>query len=89
MSILLSKKYKNLDANSIDDNYVSINYGGKFFEYNDAKKIYEYYKKVLTNDLVDILVVGEVDSERIREYFTNNFKVNTYKKVKSCWRHHV
>lgn len=33
------KKYKNLDANSIDDNYVSINYGGKFFEYNDAKKI--------------------------------------------------
>ena len=38
---------------------------------------------MLTNDLVDILVVGEVDSERIREYFTNNFKVNTYKKVKN------
>lgn len=33
------KSYKNLDANKLEDNYVSLNYGGKFFEYNDAKKI--------------------------------------------------
>lgn len=62
----------------------SFNPYGKMEELNSItpEGLYEYYKKVLTNDLVDILVVGEVDSEKIREYFTNNFKVNTYKKVK-------
>lgn len=62
----------------------SFNPFGKIEELNSItpESLYEYYKKVLTNDLVDILVVGEVDSEKIREYFTNNFKVNTYKKVK-------
>lgn len=62
----------------------SFNPFGKIDELNSItpESLYEYYKKVLTNDLVDILVVGEVDSEKIREYFTNNFKVNTYKKVK-------
>ena len=63
----------------------SFNPFGKIEELDSItpESLYEYYKKVLTNDLVDILVVGEVDSERIREYFTNNFKVNTYKKVKN------
>ena len=63
----------------------SFNPFGKIEELDSItpESLYEYYKKVLTNDLVDILVVGEVDSEKIREYFTNNFKVNTYKKVKN------
>lgn len=33
------QKYKEIDSNSIDDNYVSLNFGNKFFEYNDAKII--------------------------------------------------
>lgn len=33
------KKYQSLDSSKIEDNYVSINYGNKFFEYNDAKTI--------------------------------------------------
>lgn len=33
------KKYQSLNSNDIDDNYVSLNYGNKFFEYNDSKII--------------------------------------------------
>lgn len=46
------------------------------------ESLYDYYKKVLSNDLVDIFVVGEVENEKIREYFANNFKINTFKKTK-------
>jgi adenine-specific DNA-methyltransferase len=35
----LKIKYQDLDANNIEDNYVSINFGNKFFNYNDALKI--------------------------------------------------
>jgi adenine-specific DNA-methyltransferase len=31
--------YNNINANELDDNYFSVNFGGKFFEYNTAKKI--------------------------------------------------
>lgn len=33
------ERYKNIDADKLEDNYVSVNFGGKYFEYNDAKKI--------------------------------------------------
>ena len=33
------QRYKDLNSNEIEDNYVSKNYGNKFFEYNDSKKI--------------------------------------------------
>ena len=33
------QKYKNINPQDISDNYVSINFGNKFFEYNDAKVI--------------------------------------------------
>lgn len=48
----------------------------------DEAKLYEYYKKVLINDLVDVYVIGNVDSNEIREYFINNFKINSFKKEK-------
>lgn len=48
----------------------------------DEAKLYEYYKKVLMNDLVDVYVIGNVDSNEIREYFINNFKINSFKKEK-------
>ena len=49
----------------------------------DEAKLYEYYKKVLMNDLVDVYVIGNVDSNEIREYFINNFKINSFKKEKT------
>lgn len=48
----------------------------------DETKLYEYYKKVLMNDLVDVYVIGNVDSNEIKEYFINNFKINSFKKEK-------
>lgn len=50
------KKYSNLNSSKIKDNYVSKNFGNKFFNYNDAKKIgyirediEKRYKKQLLN----------------------------------------
>lgn len=46
----------------------------------DEKTLYEYYKKMLKNDIVDVFVVGNVDSEKIKEIFKENFKIETFKK---------
>lgn len=35
----IKKEYNKIKAEDIPDNYMSKNFGGKFFEYNDAKKI--------------------------------------------------
>lgn len=34
-----SRKYKTIDASKLSDNYVSLNYGNKYFSYEDALKI--------------------------------------------------
>lgn len=46
------------------------------------KNLYEYYQSVLANDDVDVFVVGDVDTNQIKEYFKKYFKVNTFKKTK-------
>ena len=48
----------------------------------DGSILYEYYKNMLKNDLVDIFVVGDIDNEKIKELFKESFKVDTYKKTK-------
>ena len=37
--INIKEKYQSIDSNKIEDNYVSTNFGNKFFNYDDAKKI--------------------------------------------------
>ena len=44
--------------------------------------LYEYYKKVINENYVDVFVVGDVDSAKIKEIFKKYFKVNTFKKAK-------
>ena len=46
------------------------------------KNLYEYYQSVLANDFVDVFVVGDVDTNEIKEIFKKYFKVNTFKKEK-------
>lgn len=46
----------------------------------DGKNLYEYYKKVLSEDQIDIFVVGDFDTSKIKEIFKEYFKVNTFKK---------
>lgn len=53
---------------------------------NDLKKItkknlYEYYKSVIENDIVDIFVVGDVEENKILKVFEENFnRINNNRK---------
>ena len=46
----------------------------------NSTSLYDYYKNVINNDIVNVFVVGDVDSYVIRELFKKYFKVNTFKK---------
>lgn len=48
-----------------------------------AKSLYEYYKTVIKNDLVDIFIISPKDSEEIKDIFNSKFKLNTLKKKSS------
>lgn len=43
------------------------------------ESLYEYYKEVLKNDIVDIFIVGNVDKDEIVGIFKEKFKINTIK----------
>lgn len=45
---------------------------------NDS--LYDYYKDVISNDLVDVFVVGDISPDDIKNIFRENFKVTTYHK---------
>lgn len=45
---------------------------------NDS--LYNYYKDVISNDLVDVFVVGDISPDDIKNIFRENFKVTTYHK---------
>lgn len=44
------------------------------------KKLYDYYLDVLRSDKVDIMVIGDVDEDKILDIIHNKFKINTVKK---------
>jgi len=46
----------------------------------NGKILYEYYKNMLKNDIIDIFVVGNIDFEKIKDIFREKFKVDTFKK---------
>lgn len=45
---------------------------------NDS--LYNYYKDVISNDLIDVFVVGDISPDDIKNIFRENFKVTTYHK---------
>lgn len=45
-----------------------------------GKELYEYYKKVINEDQIDIFVLGDFSSSEMKEIFKEYFKVNTFKK---------
>lgn len=49
----------------------------------DGKVLYEYYKNMLKNDLIDVFVIGEFDNEKMKDLFRENFKIETFKKSSS------
>lgn len=48
----------------------------------DEKNIYNYYKSMINEDLIDIFVVGNINKDEIKEIIKNNFKANTFHKEK-------
>lgn len=46
----------------------------------NGKNLYQYYNKVLKEDQIDIFVLGDVDSGKIKDIFKEYFKVTTFKK---------
>lgn len=42
--------------------------------------IEKYYKSVIDNDIIDVFVVGDLDSNYIKNIFKNNFKASTFHK---------
>lgn len=46
----------------------------------NGKNLYEYYNKVLKEDQIDIFVLGDIDSQKVKEIFKEYFKIVTFKK---------
>ena len=48
----------------------------------NEENLYKYYQNMINNDLVDILVIGDVDENEITKYVKEFFKFRTLKKGK-------
>ena len=46
----------------------------------NGKNLYEYYNKVLKEDQIDIFVLGDFETNTIKDIFKEYFKVNTFKR---------
>ena len=44
------------------------------------KDLYNYYQKMLNNNLIDIFVIGDIDEQFIKNIFKENFNIKTLKK---------
>ena len=45
-----------------------------------GKDLYDYYKKVLNEDQIDIFVLGDFSSQKMKDIFKEYFKITTFKK---------
>jgi len=46
----------------------------------NSKNLYEYYERMLTKDLVDIFVIGDINEEETIDIFKKTIKIRTLKK---------
>jgi len=70
--------YEEIDANSVAS-YNGIGYL-EDLEKITARDLYEYYKTMLTNDLVDVFIISPKEPEDVKEMFGSKFKLNVLKK---------
>jgi len=66
----------------IKDKPYSYNPYGKKEDLDDisGKELYEYYKKVISEDQIDIFVLGDFSPSEMKEIFKEYFKIDTFKK---------
>lgn len=64
-------------------------YSYNYFGYiEDLEKItpsslYNHYQNMLTNDIIDVFVVGDINETEIKNIMKKYFKINTFKKEKT------
>ena len=89
--ILISEKdspgrYSMMELKKIidKDSPLSFNSNGYLedLEKINESNLYEYYQDLLKSNLIDIFVIGDVDNNKIKEIFADEFKINTFKKKK-------
>ena len=70
---------------TVNDRPYSFNSYGNIDDLNliDAKNLYSYYRNILSNDIIDIFVVGDVDKIEMKEIFKNLFEAKTFHKQKT------
>lgn len=47
------------------------------------KDLYDYYMDIINNDIIDIFIVGDIDSAEIKDIIKTYFKAKTYHKCKN------
>lgn len=48
----------------------------------NESNLYDYYENMLKTNLIDIFIVGDVNKDEIKDFFTEHFQINTFKKTK-------
>ena len=46
----------------------------------NSSNLYNYYKKMIEKDLMDIFVIGDIDFKKTEQLIKDNFKLRTFKK---------
>ncbi len=49
----------------------------------DGKALYSYYKEMITKDIVDIVVIGNIDEDKIYQEIKKYFNLRILKKIKA------
>ena len=70
--------FQNMDKNSILS-YNSIGYMDDL-ESITNKDLYKYYQKMLKSNLIDIFIIGDIDSDEMKNEILKKFPINTIKK---------
>ena len=49
----------------------------------NGKNLFDYYNSIINDDLIDIFVVGDFDSDKIKDIIKNTFNAKTFHKEKN------
>ena len=49
----------------------------------DEINLYEYYEKMIKDDIIDIFVVGDIETDEVKKILKKYFKIRTFKKEKN------
>lgn len=74
----LIRMFENMDKKSIIS-YNAIGYL-EDLEKITPESLYEYYKSMVKSDIIDVFIIGDIDTLETKKMFSELFKINTLKK---------